>query len=704
MARRKARRPHITPGEPWADQARRDLGDALAPEWQALLEHALATAGRSKPTKKWLSRGEELIDAVGRDRVQETLVRWLARAAELPPGESGPRRSYKLLEGGNGDILRGLIWAAGASGGSALIEALGQAARTFAVKVRGLGQRSTRVTNACVTALALAAVRSDEAVAELLALKWAIDYPSTRAFIDRTIEDLCRARSATLEQLHALGFRQPDAAPSGVLSGLTRAEQALAAGDPGAALGDLLEIWRSLRAPPLAELVERVSARLAGTGAAALSRRTQKATLEAWVERARQRDPADVGILVDPALFPLGRDWAKAGAQLTELASFEPDPRIAAALAGWLLRPPFDSAASRDTWRLVLEELVRHDDPRTVERLGACDDVARLFAGSYRLRDWIVPAVRDVLAQLSARRAVAPAVPAECEAVIQRLEQILASSRAADPDALLAAILADPDDDQLRLVYADLLQQLGDPRGELITLQLLDRPTRTQRSRANEILARHARGWLGDLEPVLQRTGLVFRRGFLAAARLAQTGAALEAVIESPAWSTLEALDVRGGAGATVDALLRTPALRRLRELRGVTIDTARRLCSDTHDPLQRLALLGCADFQWSTGWLYAGWDELDDFLALLARHPGLPCLAQVALSCSYGFSPGQLGPLLSSSLETLKITTPELETWQAGLPLIDRVGASEVVLREHRGSRALRFTLDPKTQRLRPA
>ena len=37
---------------------------------------------------------------------------------------------------------------------------------------------------------------------------------------------------------------------------------------------------------------------------------------------------------------------------------------------------------------------------------------------------------------------------------------------------LLAQIYANPDDDALRAVYADALLERGDPRGELITLQL----------------------------------------------------------------------------------------------------------------------------------------------------------------------------------------------------------------------------------------
>jgi len=38
-------------------------------------------------------------------------------------------------------------------------------------------------------------------------------------------------------------------------------------------------------------------------------------------------------------------------------------------------------------------------------------------------------------------------------------------------NAFLQAILDDPDNDDLRLVYADWLEERGDPRGEFIRLQ-----------------------------------------------------------------------------------------------------------------------------------------------------------------------------------------------------------------------------------------
>src|SRR5262245_34345094 len=39
-------------------------------------------------------------------------------------------------------------------------------------------------------------------------------------------------------------------------------------------------------------------------------------------------------------------------------------------------------------------------------------------------------------------------------------------------DAFLADILADPDDDGVRLIYADYLDERGDPRGEFIRVEV----------------------------------------------------------------------------------------------------------------------------------------------------------------------------------------------------------------------------------------
>src|SRR6185436_17673072 len=69
-------------------------------------------------------------------------------------------------------------------------------------------------------------------------------------------------------------------------------------------------------------------------------------------------------------------------------------------------------------------------------------------------------------------------------------------------DALLQAVLAAPDDDAPRLVFADWLLERGDPLGEFITLQYLVHnqrraPTQAEFHRERVLVRAHARAWLG---------------------------------------------------------------------------------------------------------------------------------------------------------------------------------------------------------------
>ncbi len=64
-------------------------------------------------------------------------------------------------------------------------------------------------------------------------------------------------------------------------------------------------------------------------------------------------------------------------------------------------------------------------------------------------------------------------------------------------DELLAAIIAEPGNRTARQVYADLLQQEGDPRGEFIATQLARSALKTRAgakallAREDEILKKH---------------------------------------------------------------------------------------------------------------------------------------------------------------------------------------------------------------------
>jgi uncharacterized protein (TIGR02996 family) len=84
-------------------------------------------------------------------------------------------------------------------------------------------------------------------------------------------------------------------------------------------------------------------------------------------------------------------------------------------------------------------------------------------------------------------------------------------------EALLEAVYAAPEDDAPRAVLADLLQEKGDPRGELIALDLLPAPTEEQRVRRRRLINEHGKRWFPPaLDKVIKRDSAEYERGFLA--------------------------------------------------------------------------------------------------------------------------------------------------------------------------------------------
>lgn len=80
-------------------------------------------------------------------------------------------------------------------------------------------------------------------------------------------------------------------------------------------------------------------------------------------------------------------------------------------------------------------------------------------------------------------------------------------------EALEQALIENPDDLASHMAYADYLREQGDPRGELIQVQLaLEDPGRSAaerkrlKKREDELFATHEREWLGELAPLLMGT------------------------------------------------------------------------------------------------------------------------------------------------------------------------------------------------------
>ena len=328
-------------------------------------------------------------------------------------------------------------------------------------------------------------------------------------------------------------------------------------------LAELLALWPTQRDPALADAIDLVSGR---------------ARVEPFVGSVQERIAAWTLASAQPdqlarvlSQFPIG-GIAQGLEQLERLASAD-DPRVATRLIACLEDPPYRSPAALEFWRRAIQIIEALRDPRAIAALAhqAKRAQAEFAPPMGRLVE------RELLAALgrmkTTLRNVEPAP--EHAALLARLRPRLRGDRQADE--LLAEIHERPEDDAPRLVYADYLAQRGDPRGEFINLQINEargQATRESKRREKELLERHGLTWLGDLQPVINKTGLKYRRGFPDSVVFsANNEAQVEKLMGHPAWATIRSLTMDGHwrFQSRVDAMILDPVFRSLRELHGYT-------------------------------------------------------------------------------------------------------------------------------------
>jgi uncharacterized protein (TIGR02996 family) len=138
------------------------------------------------------------------------------------------------------------------------------------------------------------------------------------------------------------------------------------------------------------------------------------------------------------------------------------------------------------------------------------------------------------------------------------------SSQSSEIAELYARVAAAPAEVGPRLVLADALQLAGDPRGELIALQLaIADGTADGRApaRAAALEKRHLAEWTAALPGVVHAE---LDRGFLSAVHLRAPGDALEHALARPEWATVERLELTAFGGDPTALVRRMPLLRAL--------------------------------------------------------------------------------------------------------------------------------------------
>jgi uncharacterized protein (TIGR02996 family) len=142
-----------------------------------------------------------------------------------------------------------------------------------------------------------------------------------------------------------------------------------------------------------------------------------------------------------------------------------------------------------------------------------------------------------------------------------------------DLAALTREVYARPDSDDARRVLADALLAEGDPRGELIALQIAGQIAGELSPRGvdriEHLLRAHGKRWLGPLREITYRAR--FARGFVHRLELAGRWAASEAawarIAGDPMLATVEDLLPGRSVGEVYARLVASPALAALRRI-----------------------------------------------------------------------------------------------------------------------------------------
>ncbi len=205
----------LVPGESWADRAHSDLSKMSAKArtaWCKVLRAAV-TADSAKPSKKWLKDAAAARKGIGPRKFIEQATPWLAAVSK--GGSIITFNSYggshpDLINDGNSNILRGLVWMLSAVPTAPLARTLADLLVTAIKKVPGVGPRAVKVANACVWALGELAGNKDDtirdaALAQLARLKARVTFKTTLKAIEKALDKAAEAAGMSRDELEELG-------------------------------------------------------------------------------------------------------------------------------------------------------------------------------------------------------------------------------------------------------------------------------------------------------------------------------------------------------------------------------------------------------------------------------------------------------------------------------------------------------------------
>lgn len=251
-------------------------------------------------------------------------------------------------------------------------------------------------------------------------------------------------------------------------------------------------------------------------------------------------------------------------------------------------------------------------------------------------------------------------------------------------EEFLQRIAEQPDSRELRLVFADWLQEQGDARGEVIALSERGNLLLSERRRVARATALHSHSWLGPLTGVADPHRTRFLGGFLdelvchgarppeawdaliGDPRLAtvrsfvvpprQNPRSLEALFSSPVWRSLSRLELGSEDWAALRSLPSLTVAKAVVASWGVF---RRELSVLAGVPaFARAPVLGLASTEFINGLVV---QEIVRYVR--DQHAALGHFTEVQLLCRYGVMEGAASWLLSADHATAELL-PEVKRW----------------------------------------
>lgn len=310
--------------------------------------------------------------------------------------------------------------------------------------------------------------------------------------------------------------------------------KALQKGTNQEALDAALSAWRRSRHPDIGALVNAIDERLPSPP---MPTKT-KAFHQRWLEYAAQRDHTLLGFLW--RTLSVTRQFTQAQERAEQLEGWCDDPRSSEWILRILRETKWSSNSAVKFYKALFGLFPDIKDPRLTEVRQLPDEWDHLREG---LRGPLVRALKKAYAALPDMEATP--LTDDQETSLKACTALLQGGGAQQDELgqLWAAVYEDLQNDAPLHQLAASLKEYDDPRGELISLQLLKKRKPPQTARIKELLKLHLEGWLGECASVLKK-GVTFSRGLPHKAKLARSSSkALEEVSDNHFWRSIESLE-----------------------------------------------------------------------------------------------------------------------------------------------------------------